>query len=234
MTYYPLPTAGTIVELTASDAQPLSGVRVVAADGAAITLSLAPAAVPVAGTSVTLRWPAGPRGRYVVDATVVATDENRVDVSAAGTPGLEQHRNFVRGGGGEHVLLLRPGRADLLGWIRDISEQGVRAHFAAADIHEGDDIRLRIQLETDLVEVPAVTTKVGSLRQTVPQRGPMSVEVVAVLSCDETQAQMIRRYILRQQLLSRLQLRQADPHALPLAQQRHDERDAPAAASLAF
>ncbi len=31
----------------------------------------------------------------------------------------------------------------------------------------------------------------------------MSVEVVAVLTVDETQAQVIRRYVLRQQLLAR-------------------------------
>lgn len=203
MTDYTLPTAGTIVELTASDTQPVSGVHVVAADGAVITLSLATASMPTAGASVTLRWPAGPRGRYVVDATVVATDENRVDVSAAGTPSVEQHRNFVRGGGGEHVLLLRPGQPDALGWIRDISERSVRAHFADVDITEGDEIRLRIQLETDLVDAPAMVTKVGSLRQSLPQRGPMSIEVVAVLSCHEMQAQLIRRYILRQQLQAR-------------------------------
>jgi hypothetical protein len=203
MTDTALPPAGTLVEMTTPGAAPLCGVRVVAAADAVITLSLAPSDVPAAGAVVTLRWPAGARGRYVLDGLVVTTDANRADVRAAAAPAIEQHRNFVRGGGGEHVLLHRPGHGDALGWIRDISEQGIRAHFADVDLHPGARVRLRIQLDRDIVEVDAVTAKVGSLRQQVPQRGPMSVEVVAVLSCDEMQAQLIRRYVLRQQLLTR-------------------------------
>jgi hypothetical protein len=58
-------------------------------------------------------------------------------------------------------------------------------------------------LDVDMVEVNAVATKVASLRQTVPQRGPMSVELIAVFRPDETQAQVIRRYVMRQQMLAR-------------------------------
>lgn len=198
-----LPTAGTLVELTASDGTPLPGVRVVASAEGVVTLSLALTDVPPGASAVTLRWPAGPRGRYAVHGTVVTVDGNRVDVAAAGAPQVEQQRHFVRGGGGEHVLLIRPGRPDALGWIRDISEQGVRAHFADAELAEGDPVRLRIQLDPDVVEVDAVAAKVAGLRQSVPQRGPMSVELVAVLTADEVQAQAIRRYVLRQQLLTR-------------------------------
>jgi hypothetical protein len=109
----------------------------------------------------------------------------------------------VRGGGGEHVLLLQRGRGDTLGWIRDISEQGVRAHFADVDLTEGDEVGMRVQLENDIVELTATVTKVGALRQLVPQRGPMSVEVVAVFTPEEFQATTIRRYVFRQQLLTR-------------------------------
>jgi hypothetical protein len=203
MTDTTLPAAGTLVELTTAEQPPLCGVRVVAATDAVITLSVAPADVPAEGTPVAVRWPAGPRGRYAIETAVVAAGESRVDLRPTGPAVIEQHRNFVRGGGGEHVLLLRPGHADTLGWIRDISEQGVRAHFADVDLQPGDDLRLRIQLDVDLVEVSAVAAKVGRLLQRVPQRGPVSVEVVAVLSCDEAQARLIRRYVLRQQLLTR-------------------------------
>ncbi len=198
-----LPSAGTLVELTASDGPPLTGVRVVAAGDGVVTLSLALADIPPGAGSVLLRWPAGARGRYALQGTVAAVDGNRVDVAATGAPVVEQQRHFVRGGGGEHVLLLRPGRPDVLGWIRDISEQGARAHFADVDLDEGDEFRLRIQLEPDVIEVDAVAAKVATLRQSVPQRGPMSVELVAVLTVDEVQAQAIRRYVLRQQLQAR-------------------------------
>ena len=68
---------------------------------------------------------------------------------------------------------------------------------------EGDEVRLRIQLDMDVIEVTAVTSKVASLRQLLPDRGPMSVELVAVLTANEAQAQAIRRYVLRQQLQTR-------------------------------
>ena len=197
-----LPSAGTLVELTASDGPPLPGVRVVASGDGVITLSLALTDVPPAAAAVTLRWPAGARGRHALHGTVTGVDGNRVDVAAADSE-VEQQRHFVRGGGGEHGLLLRPGRPDALGWIRDISEQSVRAHFADVDLQPGDDLRLRIQLDPDIIEVDAAAAKVAALRQTVPRRGPMSVELVAVLTVDEVQAQVIRRYVLRQQLLTR-------------------------------
>jgi hypothetical protein len=203
MTDFVLPSAGTLVELTTSDEAPLSGVRVVAAADSVVTLSMALAAVPAVGAPVLLRWAAGPRGRYVLTGTVLAVDENRIDVAAGSAPALEQNRNFVRGGGGEQVLLRRPGSADALGWIRDLSEQGIRAHFAGAELAEGDELRLRIQLDADTVEVTAVAAKVASLRQSVPRRGPLSVELIAVFTPDEAQAQVIRRYVLRQQMLAR-------------------------------
>jgi hypothetical protein len=202
MTSCELPEAGTLVEMTASG-DPVRGVRVVHAEDDVVTLSLALAAVPPVGAGVTLRWPAGARGRYAQEALIVGVDENRVDIRADGPARIEQQRNFVRGGGGEQVLLLRAGEADKLGWVRDISEQSVRAHFADVALHEGAEFRLRILLDPDVVELDATAAKVASLRQAVPQRGPMSLEVVALLKADETQAQTIRRYVLRQQLLTR-------------------------------
>lgn len=202
MTNSQLPAAETFVEMTVAD-EPVPGVRVVRAAGDLVTLSMPLAAAPDPGATVTLRWPAGVRGRYALRGRVVSVDENRVDVRAAGAPDVEQHRSFVRGGGGEHILLLAPGKPDCLGWIRDISEQGVRAHFAGAELTEGDEIRFRVQLDHEVIELSATTVKVGSLRQRLPRYGPMSVEVVAVFTPDEPQARVIRRYVFRQQLMSR-------------------------------
>ena len=207
MTSHVLPATDTLVEMTASDMtgsiDPVRGVRVVHAEGVTVTLSLALATVPPVGAGVTLRWPAGARGRYAQEALVVGVDENRVDVQANGPARIEQQRNFVRGGGGEQVLLRRPGEPDTVGWVRDISEQSVRAHFADVQMQEGAEFRLRILLDPDLLELDATAARVATLRQTVPQRGPMSVEVVALLAVDESQAQTIRRYVMRQQLLTR-------------------------------
>jgi hypothetical protein len=201
MTTSELPESGAIIELTAAD-EPVGGVRVVRAEGATITLSLPLADVPDQGAAVTLRWPAGARGRYALTVHVVAVDENRIDVEPTGDVQVEQHRRFVRGGGGEQVLLRRPGREDAHGWIRDIGEQGIRAHFAGLDVQDGDGLQVLVELGHEIVELKAVATKVAKLRQQVPP-GPMSVELVAIFVPDEVQARMIRRYVMRQQMLNR-------------------------------
>ncbi|GGL06654.1 hypothetical protein [Mangrovihabitans endophyticus] len=212
MTSSPLPQPGSLIELStpppahAEDAPfsgPYAGTRVIRADGSVLTLSLPLAHVPGTGTPVTLRWPAGPRGRYVVPGSVTRVDENRFDVTLTGAVEVEQQRHFVRGGGGEPVLLHRPDLPDATGFIRDISERSVRAHFRGVDVHEGDEVCLRVALDLDLVDLHAVVTKVAGLPQKVPERGPASVELVAVFTESEPHAQTIRRYVLRLQMLAR-------------------------------
>ena len=197
-----LPAADTLVEMTISG-DTLCGVPVVRAGDGSLTLSLAVAEAPRPGAPVTLRWSAGPRGRYALSCEVTTADETRVELCPIGEPDIEQHRNFVRGGGGEPLLLLRPGQVDAPGWVRNISEQGVRAHVADVELVCGEAVRLRIELDADVVEVAATTIKVDALRQRLPLSGTLSVEVVAVLEADEAHARTIRRYVLRQQMLAR-------------------------------
>jgi hypothetical protein len=133
---------------------------------------------------------------------VLEVDENRLLVEARGEPLVEQQRHFVRGGGGEQVLMHRAGFPDATGWIRDISEHSMRAHFEGTNVRDGEDLRLRIELGTEVIEVAATSAKVATLPQQVPP-GPMSVELVAIFDASEAQARTIRRYVMRQQLLSR-------------------------------
>ena len=196
-----LPDAGSYVEMTASDEQ-ANRVRVVHADGKGLTLSVPLVAVPEVGAAVTLRWSAAPRGRYALTCSVLEVDENRLLVEARGEPLVEQQRHFVRGGGGEQVLMHRAGFPDATGWIRDISEHSMRAHFEGTNVRDGEDLRLRIELGTEVIEVAATSAKVATLPQQVPP-GPMSVELVAIFDASEAQARTIRRYVMRQQLLSR-------------------------------
>lgn len=201
MTTSEIPESGAIVELTTAG-DPISGVRVIRTEGELIVLSMPLAAVPGEGSVATLRWSAGARGRYALIVNVLAVDDTRVDVRPAGALQLEQFRNFVRGGGGEPILLRTEGHEDAYGWIRDISEQGVRAHFAGLELRENDEFTVLIELGRDIIELKAAAVKVARLRQQVPP-GPMSVEVVAIFLPDEKQARIIRRYVMHQQLLSR-------------------------------
>jgi PilZ domain-containing protein len=198
-----LPADGSYIEMTSSG-ETLPDVRVVHAEGTVITLSVALTDVPPAGSTVTVRWAAAPRGRYASSADVVAVDGNRVEVRVEGQPAIEQDRNFVRGGGGEPVVLVPASQEAATGFLHDISERSIRAHFSDVEVRPGQEIRLRIQLGEEVVEFRATVTKVSSMRQQIPRRGPLSVELVAVFeSKDEQQARVIRRYVMRNQLMAR-------------------------------
>lgn len=206
MTYAAVPAISTLVEMTTSG-EPLGGVRIDGVRDTRLDLSL-PAATaerPAVGDAVTLRWAAGPRGRYAVTGTVIEPPaDNRLTVAVSGPPVIEQHRHFVRGGGGEQVWLHRYGTTDsaeYAGWIRDISEQGIRAHFADVAVTDGDPLRLRVDLGPDAVDVTGTVLAVRDLPDAGAAR-PMR-EIVAVIAADEVQAQVIRRYVLQQQLLTR-------------------------------
>ena len=198
-----LPADGSYIEMT-SYGETLPEVRVVQATGTVITLSLAKTDLPPANSTVELRWAAAPRGRYAVGANVVAIDGNRVKVQVSGEPAVVQSRLYVRGGGGETIMLVRPGEEDSYGRVHDLSEHAVRANFTDVVINPGEELLLRIQVGDDVVEFPARITKVSSMRQQVPRRGPLSVEMIAVFDTqDDSQARVVRRYIMRSQLAAR-------------------------------
>jgi hypothetical protein len=197
------PADGSHVEMTSSG-ETVPDARVVHATEEMITLSLTLADVPPAGSSVTLRWAAAPRGRYTLTADVIAADGSRVDLRFAGEPTVVQARGFVRGGGGEPIEMERSGEVEALGFVHDLSERAVRAHFTDVRVRPGDELVLRLQLGEEVAEFPARAFKVSSMRQQVPRRGPLSVEMVAVFEGrDDMPAKQVRRYIMRQQLLAR-------------------------------
>jgi hypothetical protein len=198
-----LPADGSYIEMT-SYGETVPDVRVIHAGEEVITLSLALSEIPPQGSAITVRWAAAPRGRYAVTANVAAVEGNRFEVRFAGEPSIEQARDYVRGGGGELILMERDGEDDAVGFVHDLSERAVRAHFTDVIVRPGDEMVLKVQLTDEVAAFPARAIKVSSMRQQVPRRGPLSVEMVAVFdSKDDHTAKMIRRYIMRQQLLSR-------------------------------
>jgi hypothetical protein len=198
-----LPPDGSYIEMT-SYGETNPEVRVVHASGTVITLSLARADLPPANSTVELRWAAAPRGRIAQIGHVTAVDGNRVEIRFTGQPAVVQSRSFVRGGGGEPLVMGRQGHPDAVGTVHDISERAVRAHFTDVELHPGDEMTLSIRVGDEIVSFPATAFKVNSMRQQVPVRGPLSVEMVAVFDDqDEAQARVIRRHIMRHQMMSR-------------------------------
>jgi hypothetical protein len=198
-----LPAAGSYIELT-SYGETLLDVRVLHAGRGMITLALPRDEIPPQGSAVTVRWAAAPRGRYAVTANVTEVEDNQFDIRFAGDPSVEQARDYVRGGGGELILMERDGEDDAVGFVHDLSERAVRAHFTDVIVRPGDEMVLKVQLTDEVATFAARATKVSSMRQQVPRRGPLSVEMLAVFEGrDDHSAKMVRRYIMKQQLLSR-------------------------------
>jgi len=199
-----LPPDGSYIEMT-SYGEMVPEVRVVQTAGTRFTLSMALAHVPPAQSPVELRWAAPPRGRLSQPGHVISVDGNRIEVRITGTPTVLQSRSFVRGGGGETVTMIRPDREPAHGVVHDMSERAVRAHFTGIELKDGEEMVLRVALGDEEVAFPATALKVSSMLQQVPVEGPLSVEMVAVFAeePDETQAKIVRRYIMRHQLLTR-------------------------------
>ncbi|MDI6098406.1 hypothetical protein QLQ12_07295 [Actinoplanes sp. NEAU-A12] len=203
MTSSLFPPDGSRVEVDI-EGRNLPEVRVVRVTDTTVTLSLPLAdAAFTTGAAVTTRWPAGPRGRFVQRGAVLKVDENRIDIALAGEPAIEQLRNYVRGGGGESIHLVRAGEPQSVGQVHDISERAVRAHFGDVDLRPGEEMLLRVELDNEVVEFPAIAYRVAQIRQQVPVRGPLVTEMVALFEQDERQAKIIRRYVLRLQLIAR-------------------------------
>jgi hypothetical protein len=204
MSAFMLPLDGSYIEMT-SDGETVPEVRVVQTSGTRFTLSMALAHVPPAQSAVELRWAAPPRGRMSQPGHVIAVDGNRIEVRIAGRPTVVQSRSFVRGGGGETITMIRPDQEPAHGMVHDMSERAVRAHFTDVELEDGEEMVLRIALGDEEVAFPATALKVSSMRQQVPADGPLSVEFVAVFAADqdESQAKIVRRYIMRHQLQTR-------------------------------
>jgi hypothetical protein len=187
------------VTLNAGDG-PTQRARVEFAQDDLLILRMPDGELPPVGREVTLRWPAGPRGRYALAGTVAKAmpphggTPGRLVLTIVGEPVLEQLRRFVRGGGGEPAKLTRPGHTTVEGRLRDISEQGLRGVFPGIQTMRGERVTIQAQLETDLIRVTGTVLKLVDGR---PH------EIVVEFDPGEPQARVIRRYVLRQQMLAR-------------------------------
>jgi PilZ domain/TOBE domain len=160
-----------------------------------VRVSAAAPSPAAAGDAVTLRWPAGPRGRYTVGGTVRQAAGTRLAVSLTGEPRIEQVRRFVRGGGGEKIWARPTDSAEAVsGFVQDLGEQGLRARFDGRQAQPGQNVVLLIELDDESVEVTATV---------LDTRVEDEVEVVFAFQPGEPQAQAIRRHVLRRQVIAR-------------------------------
>jgi hypothetical protein len=202
-----LPRVNTLIEVAVLGGESYTS-RVEDEAGARITvaapLDLLVSDMPEVGARVTIGWTVQGRGRYAVPAKIVDTLRGAVSVwvvEITGPVELQQNRQFVRGGGGEAIHLERtgptPAEGPVQGRVIDISERSVRGRFAEIEIKAGDSAAVRMVLDDEVV------TFSGSVLRVYEQPDGSGTDVVAVYEADEAQAKVIRRYVLRQQMLAR-------------------------------
>jgi c-di-GMP-binding flagellar brake protein YcgR len=210
----PMPEISVSVNLTHDDSEFES--RIEKIDGRTVVVA-APfnetVEIPELGTVLELSWVAGPRGRYVVDATLVST--SRVEgvpmrswtLTVESEPVINQRRRFVRAGGGEAVRVRPKGRDDVMisGAASDISEGGVRFRINGARpddenrvrLDDGEPVSTVVLLGDDMLDAD------GAVLRTIDDDIAKTVDMIVTLELSERQAEMVRRYVMRQQVLAR-------------------------------
>jgi c-di-GMP-binding flagellar brake protein YcgR len=169
------------------------------------------AQIPDLGVTLRLSWLAGQRGRYVVDARLLST--SRIEgipmrcwtLSVESAPVIEQRRRYVRAGGGEAVRVRPKGRdVAISGAASDISEGGVRFRIngakpgdGGARLDTGEPVTTVVQLGDDMLDAD------GAVLRTIEDESSKTVDMIVTLELSERQADMVRRYVMRQQVLAR-------------------------------
>jgi hypothetical protein len=168
--------------------------------------------IPEIGSVMSLSWVAGPRGRWVVDAELVST--SRVEgvptrcwsLVVTSTPVLHQRRRFVRAGGGEPVRVRAKERDVVIsGAASDVSEGGVRFKITGARpdddqwvrLEDGEAVTTVVQLGDDMLDAD------GSVLRTIDDPIAKTVDMIVTLDLSERQAELVRRYVMHQQILAR-------------------------------
>jgi hypothetical protein len=205
------------VVLDATDERPS---RVESDEGGLLTVAApwhAAALVPEPGQSLAIRWPSI-RGICEVAATLVTVErENAVALWRVQTEGdvrVLQRRRFVRADmvvpvtvvplsqDADPAVVLEP----VLGTVVNLSEGGARCRLdgmtelAEAGLQADGEVELRISLGAAVVRVVGLVIRVTP---DTPRTAKDAGEVVVAFEAPERAGDLIRRFVLEQQVLAR-------------------------------
>ncbi len=156
---------------------------------------------PEPGSPLSLAWSAGIRGRYVAAAKLRSARRptgralHLWNLSLDGAPAVDQRRAYVRAGGGEPIQLTRTRARTLSGYVTDIGEGGLRCRFLSADLHLGEPVEVVATLGPDTLSAD------GWVLRTSDRAA--ATEVTLTFKLAEADAEMVRRYVIAQQILAR-------------------------------
>ncbi|MDT4986351.1 MAG: hypothetical protein QOI74_445 [Micromonosporaceae bacterium] len=216
---HPTPKINSLVDLTLGGTQYLS--RVESFDGPTVWVA-APLSgtveTPYLGSPVSLRWSAGTRGRYLAEASLRATDRpagtalNRWNLSLDRPPVIDQRRQFVRAGGGE-LVVLQPRWSDALpGRVTNFGEGGLLCRLptealARGELAIGDPVGVLVRFDDESFTVDGWVLRVEGNRvgdnRVGADRPTHLVDVTVTYQLTDQDADRVRRYIMRQEMLTR-------------------------------
>jgi hypothetical protein len=215
----PLPTVNSLVRVVLDDEEERpsrvesdsDGLLTVAAPWHAATLA------PAAGQPLLLRWPSV-RGICEVSATLVSVDrENAVAlwrVEPQGDVHVMQRRRFVRADATAPVMVA-PVAADLdtaqlaqpvMATLTNLSEGGARCRvegisaLTEAGLVADGNVELRLSLGAAIVRVVGIVIRVTPDEPWTPRDVG---EVVVAFEAPEHAADLIRQFVMHQQVLAR-------------------------------
>lgn len=199
-----MPEVNTLVDLTLDGCDYMS--RVEDFEGSTVWVaaplggSVEP---PELGSSLAVRWNAGVRGRYVAEARLRSTDrpEGRGlqlwNLTFERSPRVDQRRSYVRAGGGEPVRLEPKWASALSGEVSDIGEGGLRCRLPYGELRTGEPVVTTVWLGDDVLTVD------GWVLRTADSPGAPGVDIVVSFDLCERDADLVRRYVMQQQILAR-------------------------------
>jgi hypothetical protein len=213
-----LPQINSLVRIVLEDEQERPS-RVEADDNGLLTVAApwhAAALAPDAGEPLALRW-ASVRGICEIAATLVAVDrDHQVPLWRVQTEGevrIVQRRRFVRADASAPVTVApvpadpEVGRIEpVMATLTNLSEGGARCRvenitaLEKAGLVADGAIELRLSLGAAIVHVVGVVIRITP---DVPWTPKDRAEIVAAFEAPDQAADLIRRYVLNQQVLAR-------------------------------
>jgi hypothetical protein len=163
-----------------------------------------PTDIPKKGSSLEIAWVTEQR-RHAVDMRLKnLSDEQppRWDLEVIGSVRLQTRRNYVRGGGGEGIVVAK-NQETVTGKVVDISEGGVRLRVREDSFDQDERVEVQLALDNETLALPGTVLFVRRHPETD------SFDVIITYQTDEALGRAIRGYVLRREMEERRRLRES-------------------------
>ena len=160
--------------------------------------------VPSAGAGLEIAWVNGDR-RYAIDMrlrSLTREQPPRWELEVVGSVRLQTRRNYVRGGGGEVIEIVK-GAETFSGTVVDLSEGGVRLRVKEDRFDRDDRVDLRLTLDGEPLPLR------GTVRFVRRHQESASFDVIITYDTTEAIGRAIRGYVLRREMEQRRRLRES-------------------------